>query len=194
MRLIAARASSPVPLPSNWLPFGDANWGLSAAADGTALGTSAGAANRLDLHPVWFGGASPRVSALGLTVSTFIASALAKCVIYEQDPALPSRLILRGQTTDLDCSTNGAKSAALPFTFESHRRWFLGVHMSSTATFRALPLAALWPLASHRSSTTQGTVLRYTATFASGPPEELTVALANITSTTAAAVLMEWAP
>jgi hypothetical protein len=192
MRLISARSPSPAPTPGVWLPFGDASWGLSAAADGTALGTSTGAANRLDLHPVWFGGGAPSVATLGLQVTTFIASALAKCVIYEQDPLNAARLILRGQTVDLDCGSNGAKTAALPFTFHSHSRWFLGVHMSSTAAFRAIALPALWPLASHRTSTTQGTVLRYTATYASGPPEELTIATSNITSTTAAAVIMGW--
>jgi len=178
--------------PSLWLPFGDATKGLSAATDATALGTQAGSANRLDLHPLFLNGGAARIKSLGVAVSTAVASALARAVIYEQDRANPARLVHMLSSADLDCSSVGAKKSTVDFTFRAGGRYFVGVHQSSTATLRALALAALWPIASSLNSTTQFTVLRYTQTYASGPPGELTVNVAAMQSTTASAVLMEW--
>lgn len=196
MKLMGHRGAATrgaVPPPALWLGLGNTTMGLSAAADATALGTQAGAADRLDLHAFWLGGAAARVASLGLQVSTALAASQARVAIYEQDPANRTRLIRRAQTGALDCASLGAKKEALAFTFLPGRRYFLGVHSSGTQTFRALPLAALWPLNSSLTSTTQFSVLRFTAPFAGGCPAELTATVAAMTSTTASAVLMEWA-
>lgn len=179
--------------PAVWLGIGNTTMGLSGAADATALGTQSGAADRLDLHAFWLGGAGARIASLGVQVSTALAASTARVAVYEQDPANRTRLIRRHQTGLLDCATTGAKKEAVSFTFQPGRRYFLGVHSSGTQSFRALPLAALWPLNSSLTSTTQFSVLRFTAAFAGGCPAELTATVASMTSTTASAVLMEWA-
>lgn len=193
MSLIAHRGTAPP--PSLWLPFGDTTKGLSAATDATALATLAGAANRLDLYPLYLGGASVRIKTLGVYVTTGVASALCRVGIYEQHPRQFDRLILRAGTGDLDCGTSSTyRKEAVDFTFQSRKRYFLAVHTSSTATLRGLPLAALWPIASSLTSTAQFTLLRYTAgvPYASGLPPEVTATVAAMTSSIAPAVMMEW--
>jgi hypothetical protein len=182
-----------VPPPSLWFPFGDATRGLSAATDATAMSTLAGVANRLDLMPLYLGGAGLRIASIGAQVTTAVASQFFRAVLYEVNPRQPTQLIRRAQTGDLSTAATGHIREALAFRFHPRRRYMVGIHHSATATLRALPLAALWPIASSLTSTAQMTLLRYTETFANGAPQILTVTPAAMVSSVAPAVLMEWA-
>lgn len=91
-----------------WLTPAAGDYALSTTgAGGAATGTLAGAANRMNLFPF-----IPRdditLDRLAVNVTTLIAGALGKIVVYSSDATgRPGPLLL--ETADLDFSTAGVK-------------------------------------------------------------------------------------
>ncbi len=137
---------------------------------GTAYTTITGAAGRIDLSPICFP-TSVAVDRLGVNVTTGVASAVGRVVIYSANAAgQPATRVFYG-ASDLDLSTTGAKEHTASFTFQSGVLYWIGFHHSSTATISALPANIIPSLGlTAANATSQVTSVRQTVTYASGAP------------------------
>lgn len=140
-----------------------------ACFHGSATGTLAGAANRFTLSP-YYSSNHLVIDQIGVLVSTAVASALGKIVIYENGlDNWPDTLLF--ESSNLDFSTTGFKSQALSFTFDADRQYWLGIRESSTATLRTISVASAVNLGvAGATGTSYYTVLRRTITFANPAP------------------------
>lgn len=140
---------------------------------GTASATLAGAANRIDLAP-YYTSVTLAIGRIGVAVSTAVASALAKVVIYSSDAdGWPDALLY--ESGNLDCGTTGMKEATLDFTFASGVQYWVGVRHSSTATLRTINVSSAVNLGLTSSSAANyATILRRTVTFANAAPDPWT--------------------
>jgi hypothetical protein len=142
----------------------------SKALNASALTvTPAAVAGRLDLAPF----APVRrlaVSEFAIEVTTLVALATAKIVIYRSDPVTGLPAGLMGASGDLVCSTLGVKNWVSSLTFEADALYWLGVHSSLAQAYRGIALAAAQGLTAPASGTAITTLLRATATYASGAP------------------------
>jgi hypothetical protein len=140
------------------------------AFQGTASGTLAGAANRIDLAP-FYTSQRLRIDQIGIGVVTARADSLAKIVIYESNSSgWPDELLFEG-SADLDCSTTGYKFHSLDFTFDSGRQYWLGVRFNSNPTIRSINTSSTVNLGVSGSNTnTYFTVLRRTITYSNSSP------------------------
>lgn len=136
---------------------------------GGATGTGAGTANQIRLYPGPVLPFDVTYTAFGINVTTAVASALARVVIYEADPATnqPTNLIYEG--TDLDCSTTGAKTASASVTLLAGKEYWFGVRSSSTATLSTT--TNTYPIAGRTTFSTgiDASVTR-TLAYATGAP------------------------
>jgi len=134
---------------------------------GLAPGTIAGVANTIVLAPY----VAPKtfsVDQVGVSVSTLIAGALGRIVIYDSTAAgLPNAPIF--VSGDLDFSTTGDKVAATSLTFQQGRTYWIGVWASSTATLRGIAVGGVRSLGLlTNAATSYVTALRRTITFVGG--------------------------
>jgi hypothetical protein len=140
----------------------------TTGAGGAATGVLAGAANRIDLFPF-----IPRdefaLDRLSVNVTTLIAAALGKIVVYSSDATgRPSSLLL--ETADLDFSAIGVKAATAALTLHSGITYWLGIRHSSTATLSAWASTATPDLNGGAPVTTARKVLRRTLAYATAAP------------------------
>jgi hypothetical protein len=108
---------------------------LTTMGSGTSLTTLAGAAARMDIYPF-----APRadlgVDAVSINVTTAVAGALAKVVVYGSDAnGRPDSKL--GETLDIDCATTGVKTAILSLTLTAGLTYWLGIRHSATPTSMA---------------------------------------------------------
>lgn len=141
------------------------------AFHGTASGTLAGAANRVDLAPFYTSVPLP-INQLGVAVSTAVAASLLRCFIYASDAnGWPSTLLYEGDS-NLSGAAAGFVSHSLSFTFASGRQYWVGVRSSSTTTIRAVPIASAVNLGLNGAAGgNYFTGLRRTLAFATPLPE-----------------------
>ncbi len=141
----------------------------AALLNASALSTVAGAANRLDFIP-FIPSKNLTLNEIAIEVTTLLAASQAHVGIYSDLNGSPNAR-LAGTTTPLDCATTGFKTFALSnLTMTAGQTYWLAVLTSSTQTLRAIPVAALLPIAAPASGTAISTVRRATSTFASGLP------------------------
>ena len=161
---VMSAASSP-----NAVPVAIGRW-YDGSFHAANPGTLAGAANRLDLGP-FFTSQPLRIDRVAVAVSTAVASALAKIVIYNSnDDGVPDQLIY--ESGDLDCSTTGGKEATVDITFEANRIYWLGIRHSSTATLRTIVQSSALNMGmSSSNSSTMLSCLRRTVTYANAAPD-----------------------
>ncbi|WP_413874577.1 DUF2793 domain-containing protein [Albidovulum sp.] len=152
-----------------WLTPVTGDYALSTTgAGGAATGTLAGAANRMDIFPF-----IPRddltLDRLAVNVTTLIAGALGKIVVYSADATgRPASLLL--ETADLDFSTAGVKSATVALTLRRGITLWLGIRHSSTPTLSAWASTATPDLNGGSPVTTARKVLRRTLAYATAAP------------------------
>ena len=140
----------------------------TSGAGGAATGVLAGAAGRIDLFPF-----IPRdditIDRLSVNVTTLIAAALGKIVLYAADPTgRPASLIL--ETGDLDFSTVGLKEATVAQTLRRGITYWIGIRHSSTAILSAWASTATPDLNGGAPVTTARKVLRRTLAYATAAP------------------------
>jgi hypothetical protein len=160
-----------------------------AALNSTNVSTLAGAADRLEVAFV-----PPRPYALVcdqlvVDVSTQVAAALGRIVVYSCDVnGWPDAKVY--ESAALDFSTLGAKTGA-GFTFAADTPYWVGVHHSSTATLRSLVTGALVALdvSAGTGTNTVASVVRRTSAFAGGAPSPFGFAAAQITNNVGVAVV-----
>jgi len=152
-----------------WLTPVAGDYALSTTgAGGAATGTLAGAANRMDLFPF-----IPRdditLDRLAVNVTTLIAGALGKIVVYSSDATgRPASLLL--ETADLDFSTTGVKAATVALTLRRGICYWLGIRHSSSATLSAWASTATPDINGGAPATTARKVLRRTLAYATAAP------------------------
>lgn len=136
---------------------------------GTASSTLAGAAGRLDLAP-YYTSVPLTIDLIGIAVSTAVASAQAKVVIYSSDAnGWPDALLY--ESGALDCGTTGYKFETLDFMFERGTQYWVGVRHSSTATLRTINVSSAVNLGlTSNAASNYATILRRTVTFANAAP------------------------
>ena len=152
-----------------WISPAAGDYALTTSgAGGAATGVLAGAAGRIDLFPF-----IPRdditVDRLSVNVTTFIAAALGKIVIYAADATgRPAALIL--ETGDLDFSTVGLKEATVAQTLRRGITYWIGIRHSSTAILSAWASTATPDLNGGAPVITARKVLRRTLAYATAAP------------------------
>lgn len=135
---------------------------------GTTTTTLAGVADRMNIYPF-----IPKfdftANQLGINVTTLIAGALCKIVVYDSDVnGRPDQRIT--ETGTLDCSTTGAKTATVSIAFKKGKQYWLGVRSSSTATISAFQPYTSPNLDMTSIATTQTKTLQRTLAFATAAP------------------------
>ncbi len=147
-----------------WLTPVSGDYMLTTMSAGGALGTLAGAAGRIDLYP-FTARADNAVTGLAVNVTTLLAAALGKIVVYDSDTnGRPANLLL--ETADLDFSTVGVKTATVSITFRQGRTYWLGIRHSSTATLSAWAGTATPDINGGAPVTTARKTVRRTLTYA----------------------------
>ena len=152
-----------------WIAPAAGDYALTTSgAGGAATGVLAGAAGRIDLFPF-----IPRdditIDRLSVNVTTLIAAALGKIVLYAADATgKPATLIL--ETGDLDFSTVGLKEATVAQTLRRGITYWIGIRHSSTAILSAWASTATPDLNGGAPVTTARKVLRRTLAYATAAP------------------------
>ena len=128
------------------------------------LNTQASAVNREDVHPFL----SPfdfSIDQAGLSVSTAVAGS-ACAVIYASDAnGRPTGLPTRSAT--MDSGTAGTKTAALTFSFEKGKLYWIGHRTTAACTLRCAQVYSAFTLSWTTAATpVRDGVLRRTVTFA----------------------------
>ncbi len=139
---------------------------IGNSANATALGTQAQVANRTIIAP-FVPAYTTAIDQLGLSVSTLLAGASAKCVIFEADANGRPTTLLR-ETATIDAATTGTRFASITsLSLEAGRTYWIGVRASGTFTLRTLAVGAL-PALSYTNAATPAAnqVLIRTETYA----------------------------
>jgi hypothetical protein len=152
-----------------WISPAAGDYALTTTgAGGAATGVLAGAAGRMDIFPF-----IPRdditIDRLSVNVTTLIAAALGKIVLYAADATgRPATLIL--ETGDLDFATVGLKEAIIAQTMRCGITYWIGIRHSSTAILSAWASTATPDLNGGAPVTTARKVLRRTLAYATAAP------------------------
>jgi hypothetical protein len=137
---------------------------VSASLTGATLNTTFGTANRLTAQP--FIPANTFTSAnLYINVSSFGLGALARILIYSDLNGIPNTKLY--ESANLDCSTNGIKTATTTFTFTAGTTYWICTHASSGSGFTSFTPAGVISIII--SGTSNITSYIYTYTFGSAP-------------------------
>ena len=110
------------------------------------------------------------IDQIGVAVSTAVASAQGKVLIYGSDADGWAGPLLY-ESAALDFASTGYKFETLDFMFQSGTRYWVGIRHSSTATLRAINVSSAVNIGLTTSAaTTYATALRRTLAFATGAP------------------------
>jgi hypothetical protein len=143
---------------------------LSCALNATALTTAALAANRLDFIP-FQPARDLAINEIAIEVTTAVAASAAQIGIYStSNIERPVNLLVA--SANLDCSTLGAKTAAIAITLEAGTKYWLAINSNSNPTIRMLSGAALMPVEAPTFGATSTPTIRRVAgvNFAAGLP------------------------
>ena len=165
---------------------GSGDYVLTTIGAGAATGTLAGVADRVDLFP-FVPRADLSIDRLSVNVTTAVASALGKIVLYASNASgQPAGLLT--ETGTLDFSTTGVKEATVALTFRKGVTYWLGIRHSSTATLSAWVANATPDLTVTAPTTQQRKVLRRTVTFATAAPNPWTYVSSETANAVATAI------
>ena len=115
---------------------------VANSANATALGTQAQVANRTIIAP-FVPAYTMAIDQLGVSVSTLLAGANAKCVVFDSDSNGRPTTILR-ETGGISAAAAATVFAAITsLTLTAGKTYWIGVRASGTFTLRTLALGAL---------------------------------------------------
>lgn len=83
-------------------------------------------------------------ASLNINVTTAVATSLSKIVVYSDLNGLPNTLLYN--SSDLDCSTLGVKTATTTFSFVAGTTYWLGTHNNFNHALSAIPSSNLFPI------------------------------------------------
>lgn len=160
-------------LDTTFSPVISTGFQFDVAINALARTTLAGAAGRIDVAPLIVP-TDITISAMNIEVTTGVASAQGKIVLYDSTSAgVPNALITA--SGDLDFATSSTtRTYTYAYTFKAGVVYWLGIHHSSTATLRSVNVGALRQLGVvSGGSANNNTIYRLTSTYASGAPASL---------------------
>lgn len=115
---------------------------VANSANATALGTQAQVADRAIIAP-FVAAYTMTIDQLGVSVSTLLAGANAKCVIFDSDSNGRPTTILR-ETGNISAAATGTVFAAITsLALTAGKTYWIGVRASGTFTLRTLAVGAL---------------------------------------------------
>ncbi len=172
-----------------WLTPITGEYMITTMGAGGATGTQAGSANRMELFP-FTARADTAVTGLAVNVTTLVAAALGKIVVYDSDgTGRPNALVL--ETGDLDFSTLGVKTATVSVTLRQGKTYWLGLRHNSTATLSTWPLNATPDINGGAPTTTARKVVRRTLTYATAATSTWGWASSEINNNMATAIWLK---
>jgi hypothetical protein len=137
----------------------------SASINQSAIGSaSAQTANRLIVYP-FIPANTFTCSSMYINVATLSIGALCQIVIYSDLNGFPDQKLYN--STDLDCSTTGKKTATTTQTFNAGTAYWIGTHSSSIASLTVISGAGL--ISPYIQNVSAGTAYIGTATYGSPP-------------------------
>jgi hypothetical protein len=137
----------------------------SASINQSAIGSaSAQTANRLIVYP-FIPANTFTCSSMYINVATLSIGALCQIVIYSDLNGFPDQKLYN--STDLDCSTTGKKTATTTQTFNAGTTYWIGTHSSSIASLTVISGAGL--ISPYIQNVSAGTAYIGTATYGSPP-------------------------
>jgi hypothetical protein len=137
---------------------------VSASLTGANLNTNFGTPNRLTAQP--FIPANTFTSAnLYINITNFGFGALARILIYSDLNGIPNTKLY--ESANLDCSTNGIKTATTTFTFTAGTTYWICTHSSAGPGFTSFTPAGVISILISGTSNIQSYI--YTYTFGSAP-------------------------
>lgn len=151
------------------------------AFQGSASGTLAGVADRMDLAP-FYSSATVAINQLGVSVSALVSGAQVKVVIYDSDAnGWPNTLL--HETVALSAAATGYVSETLSFTFQAAEQYWVGTRHSSTATLRTVAVASAKNLGLSGSNTANYyTILRRSLAFATAATSPWNFVVGDLTA------------
>ena len=171
---------------SFWLTPPSGEYVLSTMYGGTTTSTTAGAAGRMDLFP-FVPGSDLNLDQLAVNVTTAVAAALGKIVVYTADAAgWPDVRLF--ESADLDFSTVGLRSASASLSLWQGVPVWLGVRYSSTATISAWGHASTPDINGGSPVTAARKTVRRTVNFGTAAPASWGFQASEITSGAAPAI------
>lgn len=142
---------------------GTYNSSLGAVAKVTILSV----ANRLDLMP-FIPIKTFTTASLSIECTTLVAGSNTRILIYSDNNGIPGTKIV--ESTDLSTATIGIKTFSTTQTFTAGVCYWIGVHTSSTATLRAIPVANMLNIGTPAAAgATHFNMYRATVTYGSAP-------------------------
>jgi len=156
----------------------------SQSLNGGGFSVLAGVANRMHLAPIIFNTTITTIS-LSIQVTSAVASAVIRLLLYSNVNGRPSAKLW--ESANLDCGSNGVKTATLSTTLIEGVTYWIGVHHSSTAQTYALQTTQLLPLYNVQGAQT---ISSYHLTAAIGSaPATITSGLTGFTGSIPMAVI-----
>lgn len=123
-----------------WLTPVSGEYMMTTVSSNAATSALAQVANQIRLFPFTARVDTP-IRGLALMVTTGVAASVAKFVVYDSDGnGRPSGLLV--ETSDVDCSTAGTKTASAALTLRRGQTYWLGVRHNGTASLAAWPSGA----------------------------------------------------
>lgn len=165
---LGGRTTSLNGISNPWLQPPSGEYVMTTVGGGTSTGTIAGAANRIELFPF-----VPRVDLsidmVALNVTTAVASALAKVVIYGTDSwGRPDAKLV--ETADIGLDVAGVRTGAAVVTLRQGLNYWLGVRHSSNATLSSWNVGSVPDINGGQPSTTGRKTLRRTLAYGTPAP------------------------
>lgn len=165
---------------------------LTTNGSGATTGTLIGAVGRMELFP-WLARETITIQSFVVNVTTAVASALGKIVIYAADSNGRPAAKLH-ETGTIDLGTTGNKTIAASLTFTKGVTYWIGFRHSSTATLSTWAPNATPDI---NGGTTAGTAkrskLQRTLAFATAAPDPWGFLSSEITSAAPTAVWLKMA-
>jgi hypothetical protein len=112
----------------------------NSAVTTQSMASSAMVANRLYAYP-FIPAQNITTSNLYINVNGSLAGSLARILIYSDLNGRPDQKLY--ESSNLDCSTNGQKTATTTFNFVAGTRYWLTLHSSSTQTLTSFATTSL---------------------------------------------------
>jgi len=160
----------------------------TAMANSIATTTVAGVANQMNIYP-WIPTRDISIDRLSINVTTLIAAALGKIVVYDSDvDGRPNNRLT--ETGDLDFSTTGVKEATVALSFLAGKQYWIGIRHSSTATVSAFQPYTMPCLDYTAVVTTAVKTLQRSLTYATAAPATWGYVATEANATNAAAIFM----
>jgi len=126
----------------------------------------ASVADRLDLS-LFIPAQDFEISQFSIYVSTGVASANTRILIYSDNNNLPDTKLL--ESSNLDSSAIAQVSYTETFNFIKGQKYWVGTHASSTATLHAISVTGCLPISTNATALNNNSVYRKSVTFGSAP-------------------------